>query len=247
MIPNLGEIKGNIYFDYISIYLFGSYARGDFNKDSDIDILILSNKYKRRFDIGKYSYSPYTKETLKKMANDGSLFILHIIEEGKKLEGVDIVNFLSENFRKKESYESYRKDLRDCLPLLDINEKLFKNNKSKFARFQKYMIRSFIYSLSVDQGFNEFNINTVLEYLKLERFQRYFKAKWILEINYNKFNELNREITKLFECDIFNKDLSIEALIINNYEANNLIYKLGTGILKQDFEEIGYENIFIDA
>ena len=43
----LREKKYNI----VNAYIFGSYAKGDFNEDSDIDIAIILNKMKDRFDM----------------------------------------------------------------------------------------------------------------------------------------------------------------------------------------------------
>ena len=240
------DIKANIDFNYSSLYLFGSYARCDFNKDSDIDILLVVDSYKRRFEVGKYSYSPYTLTTLKKMAEEGSLFILHLIQESKKLEGDDIIHFVKDNFKRKSSYESYREELRKCLPLLDISETKFNDSNSRFLRFQKYLLRSFLYSLSTDNGFNKFNINSVLEHLELKSHQKYFTDNWISKSEYRDYNKLNSQIEEIFGSDIKNLDGSIEAVIVNNFELNNLVYKLGIGFLKHDFNELGYENIFIN-
>lgn len=38
-------------YNIINAYIFGSYAKGTFNEDSDIDIALIFNKLKNRFDM----------------------------------------------------------------------------------------------------------------------------------------------------------------------------------------------------
>ncbi|HSV88771.1 MAG TPA: nucleotidyltransferase domain-containing protein [Bacteroidales bacterium] len=42
-------VKSN--YDYVKIILFGSYAKGNYNKDSDIDIAVVLNDYSNLNDI----------------------------------------------------------------------------------------------------------------------------------------------------------------------------------------------------
>ena len=78
--------------DFEGMYLYGSQARGDFNKDSDIDIVAVfkeENKEKRRliwrivsrveydFDVS-IDLHPMTKESLEKY----TIFNNHVVEKG---------------------------------------------------------------------------------------------------------------------------------------------------------------------
>lgn len=81
----------------VDIFLFGSYARGDFTAESDIDILIVVNKSLTREEKNKMSciisalslenevviaYVVYEKEFFN---NVGSPLILNVKEEGVKV------------------------------------------------------------------------------------------------------------------------------------------------------------------
>ena len=44
------EILGAGKYKLIQAYLFGSYAKGNFNEDSDIDVALVFDKIKDRFD-----------------------------------------------------------------------------------------------------------------------------------------------------------------------------------------------------
>ncbi len=46
LLRNIRMFKSNNRFD--KIILFGSYARGDFTKDSDVDLIIIDNKFRKK-------------------------------------------------------------------------------------------------------------------------------------------------------------------------------------------------------
>ena len=81
------------------IILFGSYARGENNPDSDIDLLIIKEsklpRYKRTLEIRKYlrglkiplDIIVYTKAEIEKWRNVKSTFVNNVIQEGKVVYG----------------------------------------------------------------------------------------------------------------------------------------------------------------
>ncbi len=81
-----------------SVILFGSYARGDINENSDVDLLIVGDFKERYFDrIGKVlslyggqkDIEPfvYTDEEFDKMKKEKRVFIEEILKNGIKLIG----------------------------------------------------------------------------------------------------------------------------------------------------------------
>ena len=81
------------------IILFGSYARGENNYDSDIDLLIIKEsklpRHKRALEIRKYlrglkiplDIIVYTKAEIEKWKNVKSTFVNNVIQEGKVVYG----------------------------------------------------------------------------------------------------------------------------------------------------------------
>ncbi len=61
-------------FGITSISLFGSYARGDANKDSDIDLLIETNNKSFR---NRYTLKKFLEESFQKKVDIGYLSSLH--------------------------------------------------------------------------------------------------------------------------------------------------------------------------
>lgn len=89
-------IKDQIVKNYKpeKIILFGSAARGDFSKDSDIDMLILKSTSQCRLDRIKevlfsvdysFPFEPlvYTSRELEERRRLGDSFILEVLREGK--------------------------------------------------------------------------------------------------------------------------------------------------------------------
>ncbi|TKJ22971.1 MAG: hypothetical protein CEE43_04450 [Promethearchaeota archaeon Loki_b32] len=83
-------------FEIEKIILFGSYARGDYHENSDIDLIIVGNFEERFFDrIGNIlelvpnnlNIEPlvYTNEEFDKMSENGNPFLLTVISEGLNL------------------------------------------------------------------------------------------------------------------------------------------------------------------
>ncbi|ACP34499.1 DNA polymerase beta domain protein region [Sulfolobus islandicus Y.G.57.14] len=79
------------------VILFGSYARGDYTSESDIDVLVVSDIFSRdpresfgmAYNLKFPQVMPVAMNTqvfLKKL-DEGSTFILEIIEDGKILCG----------------------------------------------------------------------------------------------------------------------------------------------------------------
>jgi len=83
-----------------AVILFGSFARGDVNEGSDVDIIVISNfkepfldRIKLLLDLNdelKLPLEPvgYTPEEFRRMREEGNRFILEVCENGKILYGL---------------------------------------------------------------------------------------------------------------------------------------------------------------
>ncbi|MGQ9514351.1 MAG: nucleotidyltransferase domain-containing protein [Thermoproteota archaeon] len=76
------------------IFLFGSFARGDINEGSDVDLIVIADWREDflerigillKLNMFKIPLEPlgYTKEEFIKLARDGNPFILQVMSEGK--------------------------------------------------------------------------------------------------------------------------------------------------------------------
>ena len=112
------------------VILFGSYARGDYTDQSDIDVLVVSDLLPKdpregflmafNLNYPKVIPTPMSTQVFLKKLEEGSTFILEAIEDGKIICGEeDLSKRLWKNLRKlgrglreKESYGSGSKWVR---------------------------------------------------------------------------------------------------------------------------------------
>lgn len=89
-----------------ALILFGSYARGDQTKDSDVDFLAVHDESQYRIKEHKKLYfSFYPEQTLRQMMLNGELFALHLATESKIIfENNNIASNIFNLFKFKSSY-----------------------------------------------------------------------------------------------------------------------------------------------
>lgn len=242
MTINNNSLLSSLEIKYNSAILFGSYARNDFGQKSDIDILLECDKRKESFNIGIINFTIYTKHQLLKMASKGSLFILHIIEEGKEITDTNLLNDLKPSFYRPMSYKSYREGLIDASDLLDVLESEFENYKVNLNRFLYYLVRSYLYALAIDKGCKSFSVKEVCAFLNLENYLEFFDNK-NLNSDFNEYNKNISYLTALFEKKPNNKYKSIELLLVNSLKSKYLLRIFGLRLLNKGNELIEYENL----
>jgi predicted nucleotidyltransferase len=81
--------------DVLGIYLVGSYARGEEDDKSDVDILVITEKENKRIVHGKYEIILVAKQDLEKTLKKNILPLLPMLKEAKPiLNGKLIENYL---------------------------------------------------------------------------------------------------------------------------------------------------------
>ena len=108
---------------HLPTYIFGSYARGDHDDNSDFDVLVLSNKKSYPNEDGvlqcypmlknKASFSYYSTETMSDLFREGDLFAWHLYLESNHLWGEDVLD----DFKKPADYKKMEGD---TLPLVEL-------------------------------------------------------------------------------------------------------------------------------
>lgn len=99
-----------------SILKYGSYIRGNSDKYSDKDILIVADKFEELNNLNNYysnkgwSTSLYTYDKIEYLAKNGYLFVKHLINEGKIIE--DENNILYNILQKFEERLDYTHEIK---------------------------------------------------------------------------------------------------------------------------------------
>ena len=159
------------------IYLFGSFARGDQDQYSDIDILIVVDdcteneyiKYKDSYaqilEVPVSWLSVYRIDKIKKMYNSGSYFLWHIKTEGKVIYSRD--NELESLLLTLPRYTNIENDLNEYSEILsDIKDEL--DNKYISIDYELSVLASLVrntcIAISYLNGKLDFGRNSVVIY-----------------------------------------------------------------------------------
>lgn len=113
--------------DIVGIYLVGSYARGEETADSDIDILVLSNKIKKELISSKYNVSIIPLESLRKtLHGDYPELVLPRLLEARVILNKRLLEELKNINLKKNAFREFFKDTKR---IININREIIKKEE----------------------------------------------------------------------------------------------------------------------
>jgi predicted nucleotidyltransferase len=147
-----------------SFLLYGSYARGDYHINSDVDVLHITTSRRRTNRVdGHVSLHYYDIKDLLSMARQGNLFVLHLINEAKPLHDPrNYLEALSTAFTKPRSYGvQVRQWITPAIPLLYINESLFDTTAREFIGGAVFLCRTLLYAEQADRGPFSFSLSSL--------------------------------------------------------------------------------------
>lgn len=84
--------------DILGIYIVGSYARGEQEERSDVDVLAITNKTRKKIKSGKYDINMIDKEDVEKQLKNNILPLLPMIKEARVIINPDLI----ERYKKVE-------------------------------------------------------------------------------------------------------------------------------------------------
>ena len=112
------EVKG--------IYLFGSYARGDYDLDSDIDILVISKNINKLINYENYEISLISEDKFSKNLKE-NLICLSALREAKVLLNKELI----EKYKEKVDKPNFTKLLNEIKNIVRINKNMVKFDKEQ--------------------------------------------------------------------------------------------------------------------
>ena len=104
------------------LYIFGSAARGEVAKNSDVDVLVITDQVEKKSTFPD-SWSVYSKKSIKKLFSQGKLFAWHLYLDAKCIHCSEPTTFL-EQLGEPTQYEGLIDDFCSLSELLDdtLNE-----------------------------------------------------------------------------------------------------------------------------
>lgn len=109
-------VKMNLNEEVKGIYLVGSYARGDYDADSDIDVLVITKKTNKLIDYGSYEITLISEQKFSKKLLS-SLYYLAMIKEAKVIMNRELL----EKYLFKKRRFKIKKILEEIEEMIKIN------------------------------------------------------------------------------------------------------------------------------
>jgi len=154
----------------LSIYLFGSFSRGEQTPDSDLDLLIITDESRDEAAINDFlnlnnlassDVSIYSYNRLKEYFQQGHLFAWHLFLESKILNGLDIISALGEP-KKYKDFEN------DSIQIIEL-------------------INSIILEIEKKDSASSLNYEAGLLYLSMRNFSHFFSASFLKNYCFSRF------------------------------------------------------------
>ena len=239
-----GSVLSVLQGDRVAAMLFGSHARGDAHAASDIDILQLVERWRPSYVHGRISVSVYTVEHLRDLARAGSLFVLHLVTEGRTLDDPSgqLLRVLT-HYRAPASYHRVRENLCRASSVLDVDARGFQHNPAGFLRVAFYLLRTALYVRCVELGTPVFAMRRVAQRLGQPRIAELFDRRGC--VSFDTFDEVRTFLWREIGASGVNEFRTLEAMSVALHVSCPIASKLALKLLA-GHEQMDYDSTFLD-
>ncbi|TKJ98646.1 hypothetical protein PlfCFBP13513_04165 [Plantibacter flavus] len=137
----------------LAAMVYGSYARGTHDEDSDIDVLELVAADPAPYSRGRVNVTQYTPSHLGQMAQRGSLFVSHLLTDGVPLiDPHRIMERALAQYRPPESYDPIWKQLSIAAGAINPAAPDAERFTDGLCRLAIYTLRTAIYLRALENG-----------------------------------------------------------------------------------------------
>ena len=202
--------------DILGIYLVGSYARGEQEQDSDIDMIAISKETKKEIISGKYNISIITLESAKKTLEKNLLLILPRLNEAKVIINSSLLEELKSVKIDKKQFRNF---IEESERIIRIDKGLIRLDKEQGS---EYIDSEIIYSLIL-------RLRGIFLIKTLIKRKEYFKKEFLKWVN-KEIKEI--ELEKVYNAYKSIRDNKKTKAIIKIETAENLVMFLEKEVRK---------------
>jgi hypothetical protein len=214
-----------------ALLLYGSYARGEQDESSDLDILQLTTTHTSSYSRGKVNFTCYTRDQLFTLAINGALFARHLALEGVSLfDPNGILTELKAAYVAPVNYSRIQDEVIQAIPLVAIRKHEFVEHPYQYCSTASYLLRTFVYARAFQQGAESFSMKHISSVNGDNRpRQRLVELRECKD--YSRFRSVVDLLFELADTPFFIRQESLEALVLNMFGVCDLAVILGLRIL----------------
>lgn len=228
--------------------LYGSHARGDSTSDSDVDLLEVRPEWHEHRSVERVSISAYTQDQLLRMAVAGSLFVLHLRDEGRVLSDPEgVLSRVLSAYRTPASYDPLWREIAAASRALDASAEVLGRNPEGFTRLALYLLRTAAIVRQLEQtGAARFAIPVLAERLAVPELVEIFaQRETIARADTARVLAARSLLESLVGLPLANPYGSLEALAVNTEVDHPIAAHLMLRLLAGE-PSLGYGDLLLD-
>lgn len=146
----------------LGLMLYGSVARGTADGGSDIDVLELVTSPALSYRVGDVNVTQYEVPHLRSLAQQGSLFVLHLRSEGLVLQDPHgSLRRALDAYVPPDSYQHIWRQLQIVSAVVDPRAEDAALYIASIARVGIYLLRTAVYIRAIELGENTFDLGSI--------------------------------------------------------------------------------------
>ncbi|MFF9561982.1 nucleotidyltransferase domain-containing protein [Leifsonia sp. NPDC014704] len=235
--PELAEVVEHSTGKALALMLYGSYARGTQQFDSDVDLLEIVAESPAPYSRGTVNVTQYTPAHLHEMAQRGSLFVLHLLTDGIFiLDESGVLDRALRAYRQPASYQPVWNQLSVVAGAVNLAAPDVEQYQHGLCRLALYTLRTAVYLKSIESGTPCFDADLAAENLDIAGLAQALKMRRQSEFSFQDLEILARLLDRVLPAPIRRENRSTLSYAVANSASKDLAALFATVLGPGDIE-----------
>lgn len=242
-LPLQAELRDQLAGQFDGLLLYGSWARGDADADSDLDVLALNFRGSTPSRQGRVSLAVYAEADLQGVS--GTLFGYHLVRDGMLLldREARLSNILARIGAPNPKAVIDR--IRSLTPVLDVSHEDRAKYIEGLTQVARYLLRSALYAEGLDRGEPCFSVREIADLKQDPDLVTVLSSHEAVRPKADRvvFNDLQARLSSAVGPLLPNPFGDLHGLIEGAWEFNRELSNFATLALSDGTDELPYDEL----